>query len=660
MRSRLALISVFVALSASGQDRGRGKELLSRSPDSVAGYSRAYPNMEILPNGVGFSEAATMPEFYSAHSPEMVGNWFILNGDGTANASGAALTATGSPTVENRLMLPSGANGRMMDMNVLTGLAEQYFATATQASPTGSFSVGMVVYPHIIDSAQSMISKMTTTQVFEMYWGNAKQISWSVYKAGGTVSSTTAFVSLNERVWNVIIGTYEYVGDGTSTLRLYLNGIAVGTPTTTSVGPPAPATTIVRVGSKSAATRVARYVRGAFYTETLLSAATVTAMTNTLLGTLKASNGRAVNTTRNSIINCTNDTWATFQGVDINRPCVATSGLEVAPPTLNPILRSDALDNAAWSTGGGLTLTADQQISPDGTLSMDKVENSGAVQSYRYQSVVVTSSTGPWTSSAWFRATSGTQSARLGQFCETGGVTATCTCTLFDGSACVAEGTGGTSCWINFTATTTPVRATNTMTCSINQTSLWTMVGPNSAGANDNVVVFGVQSETGLQATPYVRTEGTTVTRVIGNHNVAGNGTPLLGGKGCARAKFFTHGIPVGTARILDSTGGNLIRFNATTGVDIRASDGTNLTSPTTLLSATAVGRAVTMRLKYSGATQTLDPMPAEAASGTGTFDGSYGISGGTIWLGTASGGSLGLYGRISDVKFSAATEGCE
>lgn len=135
--------------------------------------------------------------------------------------------------------------------------------------------------------------------------------------------------------------------------------------------------------------------------------------------TLAGSRGEALTFTRSSTWGCAGDTEATWANVASNAPCVRPGGVALRNPTTNLLIRSEAMDNAAWfkdGSAGAPTVTANTSdvLAPDGTQTAEKVAYPaiGAGQSSRlygaFTSLVAAYSTG-----VWLRTLSGTATVYL-------------------------------------------------------------------------------------------------------------------------------------------------------------------------------------------------------------------------------------------------------
>jgi hypothetical protein len=197
--------------------------------------------------------------------------------------------------------------------------------------------------------------------------------------------------------------------------------------------------------------------------------------------------------------------------VTSGQPRVNSWGLQVEPAATNLALRSDALDNASWSKFSTTVDATNTATFLDGVASMETITSS-AISGSVIQSTTVTSSVGPFTSSAFSAATSGTHAASVAVSCGAS-TPSVCTCTRADGGACTAR-TSGVYCVNDSTVGTTPVRVTATVTCNAAITTSGIFIaGGTYQSATGTHNWGGLQFETGAAATGYIVTAGTTATR---------------------------------------------------------------------------------------------------------------------------------------------------
>jgi hypothetical protein len=181
------------------------------------------------------------------------------------------------------------------------------------------------------------------------------------------------------------------------------------------------------------------------------------------------------------------------------------------PTATNLVLRSAELDNASWSKFSTTVDSTNVLAFIDGVASMETITSS-AISGSAIQSTTVTSSAGPFTSSAYSAATSGTHAASLAVGCGAS-TPSVCTCARADGGACTAR-TSGAYCLNDSTVGTTPVRVTATVTCNAAITTSAAFVAGGTYQLSTGTHSWGgLQFEVGASATGYIATAGTTATR---------------------------------------------------------------------------------------------------------------------------------------------------
>lgn len=186
------------------------------------------------------------------------------------------------------------------------------------------------------------------------------------------------------------------------------------------------------------------------------------------------------------LVTCSTDQARVMPGGD----GTGGNGLLVEAEKTNDFLRSEETENAAWSsdTFGGpsaITITADQAIAPDGTLTADRwqVPATGAgTYTLKYQTMISATRT----VSIYLKGNneSGTLTLR------TGGCT-TCSYNPNTWTRCVRA---------NIAASTTAYIGNDPLDCG------------GTEGAKD-VFVWGAQNEAGKFASSYIKTAGAAVTR---------------------------------------------------------------------------------------------------------------------------------------------------
>jgi hypothetical protein len=156
--------------------------------------------------------------------------------------------------------------------------------------------------------------------------------------------------------------------------------------------------------------------------------------------------------------------------------------LLLEPQRTNLVTYSEQLDNAIWTKQSGVSVTANQTISPDGTQNADLVVGDGS--SGIFQSGKTVSTTVANTKSVYLKGVSGGEVVRLQDPNQTIGFTV---CTL-------------TTSWQRFTLSEVQ---------SEGSAGLWVTLIPSGG-----IYIWGAQLEQGAYATSYIPTTSATVTRL--------------------------------------------------------------------------------------------------------------------------------------------------
>lgn len=628
MRRLLIAALLLVSVFALGQDRNRrtlGRNGSTTASSVVLAFAPAA--------GTGLQSVADLCDTYST---DMTGAYFCLRGDGTSLNGSQTLTAIAAPTTASGALCPNGTDCTAVTSSRFNGTT-QFYETANAASPTGDFSVCAVMSSEDATPNPPLVAKDDgATRVFYLRQASDSSGNMCVLKAGGTSTcvSTTAATAPNY-AWNLVCATYDYVADGSSILTTYVNGTA-GTPSTTAVGPPATGSSKFNIAGYGFGTLKGR-LRGAFYTEKVLSAQTISNMARTVLadaptGTL----GETLTFTRASVKFCPNAAGTEGSWLPVNRPCISGGGIYAEGAATNIQIRSQEFDNVAWTKlGATVTANTTDVAAPDGTYTAEKVDlvsTAGAGSTafvYKGNAATVAA----YSQALYLRSSAATATVYLYYYDGTTYKKATCALTNTAWMRCLNE---------NQTLTVT----TWNFTFGVDRNDL-----TQSAQPAQTVYAWQADHTLGPLASSTIVTAGTSVTR---SAELASFATPtgLTDVAGCVGATFLVSGHnPAVPQRLITFDSGTAVTpMYLSSSTVLQAYDGLNFTqSP----SAAWANVATYVASGWAGSTVTFY---RGGLTTTGIYDGSWPV-GVAVYLGTNSNGYLG--GTLSNVKIGRTTGGC-
>lgn len=355
------------------------------------------------------------------------------------------------------------------------------------------------------------------------------------------------------------------------------------------------------------------------------------------------SDNTAVTTTRASNAYCTDSTGA-MTLLSSNAPRVSTLGVLVEESRTNLVLRSEAIDDVAWS--GTATTTANTQTAPWGGTVLDTVSSNPAAQ-VRYQCLTVSSSVGPFITSGYGRATSGTHAATLTVTCSGGFNATSCSCFRGDGTTCTAT-TSSTQCRGTSTFSTTVDRMVVKSSCSSAVTQICLEIYGGTPSVAGDHVWGGIQMEaSSAYATSYIPTTATTATRAADVLSFT-PGTSI-DAAGCFSGTATWGPVYPSSGHWLKTSGG--LALATPTATTLTMDDGTT-TATATITSV--VGRAVNARSAWGSGISVTE---VSGTPGTDVFDGSMGSS--TAYLGS-NGSTNFLNAHLKSLKLGSTYAGCQ
>lgn len=480
------MLSIIVAIAVSQHAPNRWFEQPNLRTRRGSGAAVAPAYFEFLPeSGLG---APSWPEFCTATNPSVSGGW-CMNADGTVKSGGTYTpTLVGDAAIAARVTCSNGADcsPRSTLQFTTTGAA----GTASYARNTSN--------PHtacwygIVGSGQSNYNILLSHAIDGTSSNLAYEIGWSastgfeVYSRNSTCSGGGHKPGAPQLVCTTHAG-------GTVAPKLYVDGAlaCTGSPTVLPLTVTAPDTIGGRNGAESYGDDMATL--GAFVVSSDLSASMATLYASLAPSTPQALASGVVSLTmqgysRTGSRFCSKtDNTGNIQPA--NWPCIARGGILTEEAATNRILRSQEINHASWTKAAGATVTANYAIAPDWTKTADRLVYTGN-DAYILQADALTTLK---TQSVYLRGTSGAGEINFGF----GGSSTT-------NKRCAYVSTNWTRC----IRTATDAAANNLyLGCA-------SLAGATaSCAADGDVLVWGIQNETGPVATSYIPTLGATATR---------------------------------------------------------------------------------------------------------------------------------------------------
>ena len=218
---------------------------------------------------------------------------------------------------------------------------------------------------------------------------------------------------------------------------------------------------------------------------------------------------------------------------DYDPVTLAPKGLLIEEQRTNLLLQSETFDSASW-VKYNTTIGANAAVSPDGTVDADTfAENATTAEHYTNQQITKSGSSITYTHSAYFKNAAGTRNFGLGITDGTSGGYGA----VFSTAGAVVSASfaiGSTAGWTFVSSSVVPAgngwyRASLTVTsntstrldgvCYLVNGTTTNYAGNGTSG----VYLWGAQLETGSQATSYIPTVASQVTRAADSASMIGN-----------------------------------------------------------------------------------------------------------------------------------------
>ena len=356
---------------------------------------------------VGLCEAASDAGLFA-------GQWLCMRGDGTStgwDGGTAPITLTGTYATSTARVCTGFSN--CTDINVVGFLKNSGIAVgeASTRNPTDPLTLcgiyaGEIVAQNRFFMVQSPSALTTTLSVLQNVTPNDALVI-GTNDAGGVVNITTASTSPPP---GYSFGCFSWQP---GVLRYGINGLAavdVGA----GIGPHQSDYRYTIHGNLTTPSSVtsASYA-GAFMTEKMLTSAEMVALYQATLGPpirgLLADGGTVLVTPSQSAHGCiTQDGGLSIVAYG---PCIDRGRALLSTQSTQLLLRSENIDNAAWSDVATPTVTLDSYMDSSGRLTGDKIQDNNAAALEGRKQVITTTSQTKHYASCWFRCNSGSACA---------------------------------------------------------------------------------------------------------------------------------------------------------------------------------------------------------------------------------------------------------
>lgn len=562
-----------------------------------------------------------------------------VSGGATWTKTGTVTAGQATPFYPNGF---GGANATGMLFDGSTG----YFSAGDVLDQTGDFSICTAFMQTDTASVHTIIAKDDTGQRQFVVITNvvAGVVDFYVFKAGGAASLISSTATATTSAWSVACFSYAFVTDGTSVLRMNMNGTDIAA-VSNAVGPPIDVTAALEIGREASVP--ARKMQGDIQRLTLWSG---TAFTQAKLKQMVlsywgeiGSSGQQVAVTRATTETCqVNGVTGTIYTMPNGVACVNENGLQVFAASTNLVIRGDELDNADWVAASGTpTVTAGAAASLYDTDTSANIadritDNDGTAAECIKAAARCGTATGTYSASAYIKNVSGGTSATL---------------------RIVTDGTGTASCettGLTVGAWTRIVCANKAITGTPTSNDIWICPGRQSVVADESAMdVFGVQCEALANVTPVIRTAGAAVTRnlTVPSYTLAGSLVDPAG-QVALTATLPSTWVDAGDAVAFATSGATFI-LDMTAATTVAIHDGTSAVTATT--ASSMVGRSTRLYASWGPGGRVIGEVGATPA--TGAYD--EAIHGATAYFGLqVSASPINSY--VKDVRFCRAPGGCE
>lgn len=540
----------------------------------------------------GLAPFDSVTDLCDAAAANLTGITWCMRGDGSSQAGGLALTTTGSGS-QSHSYCRAGIACQPRTTQTFVAAASHYLK-ATGSSPAGSFSTCALFQTSVINSTQILTGKADDAGANVGYLffidSASGRIRFEVFKNDSSFTDIqSATNSIVAGMWHLGCATYQAVADGSSVTTLYVDGVASGTPSSTAIFPIQNVTSTYNIGEYTLSLGVAGNIGGAFFTETLLTAAQIAALQVNVMGQFAFTmGGSSASTARTSTRSCANAAATETTLLPNNVPCTNENGYGEENTSTNRVTNSEAFDNASWAKTLA-TVTADQITGPRGVVTADKLTATSSALAFALFVDSTDTGSSARTASLWLqKGTQGT-TASVGF--------------LTDGTQSACVNVTLTTAWqrVQVSATTNPAVA---LSWGVYPSQNCT-TGTSTNG--DNVYIWGYQGEKVRYATAYITTGATAVTRnaeklttvpnggwPIASGNVSMSLTPIWGATGIGSVNAVT-------LAALPSNNGFQPRILSNKVVELQLGDGTGNANLDSAAQTFAIGTTYAFKWIWGG-----------------------------------------------------------
>lgn len=603
---------------------------------AVIGAGGASTVFALLRGGSG-PATVDVANFCENYASIMTGSYFCQ--DNPFTSVGQPMSGVGSVGAPVDMLCSSGSNcASVQSAYVNNGGVAGFLRSAPNNGLTTDWIACALFSAEAVGTAKVVFAKdgLASNRVFNISVNAAAALEASVYKSnvsGTTISGGTVTAA----AWHIGCLTYDFVTDGTSIERLYLDGSQVAV-STTAVGPAQNVGQYYEVGTNGSGSNLfTGRVAVSFATETLLDATSVAAISSALLPPIQGSRGETITTTRSSVRECCG-AGSSNSGCSLlptNRACVSASSLSVSGAATNLVSNPEALD--LWTpTNATVTSLTQDWPSARGTMTAEQV-NATSIGGYvESASFVITGTVG---TASIFAALNGTKVGLLVLRDTTAGV-----------DRCSVRTYGAQGWWQRFGCTSTAIVSGN------NHVLRWY---PGGTASNGPCFGWGAMATATNYLTPYCTTSCNAETHSITNPLPSGQTQWCIGADVDRSAGLWNAAAVVANlGPTLDASNSASLSVDASGGATFKVVDNAAGTKQVAVAASTLKAGGHRLVGCDNAGTLTLYVDGVSSGSVTGAGTGVVTTMPGTVTIGSASSANY-LNGGVRNFCISNKANGC-